>query len=141
MDELFSIVLGTPRHGWLPVDFHFNDFHLDFTASDSLNNPTEELYDAVTNLKDNEVRRTTWWLEPAAYFFDFERKGQVITLTIIKTDDLQTETAEKTQLIVITGDDKEILEPFRLVLKQFSSKTYEENHWPYSLDENKIKDL
>lgn len=141
MDKLFSIELGIPEHGWLPVDFHYNDFHIDFAASDVLNDPTEELYNTVTKLQNNEVRRTTWWLEPGAYFFDFERKGQNITLTIIETDDLHDERSIKKQLIRITGDDKEILEPFRFVLKQFSSQTYEENHWPYNLDKNKISSL
>jgi len=141
MENSISIVFGTPEHGWLPVDFHYKDFHLDFAASDVLNDPTEELYSAVTKLQDNEVKRITWWLEPGAYFFDFERKGQVITLTIIETDHLHNESAAKSELIKITGDDKEIIEPFRYRLKQFFSQTYEENHWPYNLDKSKIKDL
>ncbi len=141
MEELFSIVLGTPEHGWLPVDFHYNDFHLDFAASDVLNDPIEELYRAVTNLRDNEVKRTTWWLEPGAYFFDFERKGQIITLTIIETEDLLDETAENKELISITGDEKGIIDPFRIVLRQFTSQTYEEKHWPYNLDKSKTKNL
>lgn len=141
MDDSISIVLGTPEHGWLPVNFHYKDFHLDFAASDVLNDPIEELYNAVTKLQDNEVKRTTWWLEPAAYFFDLERKEQSIILTISETDDLHNENADKTQLITINGDEKVILEPLRNVLKQFSSQTYEENHWPYILDRKKIKDL
>lgn len=141
MDQSISIELGTPEHGWLPVDFHYKDFHLDFAASDVLNDPTEELYYAVTKLQDNEVRRTTWWLEPGAYFFDFERKGQVYTLTIIETDDLHDETAENKQLMKITGEEDLVIKPFRIVLRQFSSQTYEENHWPYNLDKTKIKDL
>lgn len=141
MDNSISIVLGTPKHGWLPVDFHYKDFHLEFAASDVLNDPIEELYEIVTKLQDDEVKRTTWWLEPAAYFFDFEKKGQIITLTIIETDDLHNETAENTQLLIITGDEKGVIEPFRNELRQFSSHTHEENHWPYNLDKNKIKDL
>lgn len=141
MDKLFSIVLGKPKHGWLPVDFHYKDFLLEFAASDVLNDPTEELYNVVTSLQDHKVKRTTWWLEPGAYFFDFKRKGQIITLTIIETDDLHNETSENKQIITITGGEKEILEPFRFALKQFSSQTYEENHWPYNLGKNKTSTL
>jgi hypothetical protein len=141
MDNSISIVLGIPKNGWLPVGFHYKGFHLDFAASDVLNDPIEELCNVIAQLQDDEVKRTTWWLEPASYFFDFERKGQSLVLTISETDDLHDESAAKTQLIKITGDDKEIFEPFRNVLKQFSSQTYEENHWPYNLDKNKIKDL
>ena len=31
-EQSISISFGTPEHGWLPVDFRFNDFHLDFDA-------------------------------------------------------------------------------------------------------------
>ncbi len=141
MAKLFSIVLGNPEHGWLPVDFHYNDFHLEFAASDVLNDPTEELFKAITKLGDNETRRITWWLEPGAYFFDFERKGQIITLTIIETSDLHNESCEEKKLMRIKGDEKEILRPFHSVLKQFYSQTYEENHWPYKLDKDKMNSL
>ena len=141
LSKRITIVLGSPEHGWLPVDFHYKDFHMEFAASDVLNDPTEELYNAVTKLQDNEIKRTTWWLEPGAYFFDFERKGQIITLTIIETYDLNDQDAENKQLVKITRDEKEIIEPFRIALRKFTSQTYEENHWPFNLDKNKIKDL
>ncbi len=141
MDNSISIVFGIPEHGWLPVDFHYKDFHLEFDASDVLNDPTEELYSAVKKLQDNEIKRITWWLEPGAYFFDFERKGQIITLTIIETDDLHDESSAQTELIKITGNDKGIIEPFRNLLKQFYLQTYEENHWPYNLDKSKIEEI
>jgi hypothetical protein len=141
MDNSVSIVLGTPEHGWLPVVFHYKDFHLDFEASDVLNDPIEELYNAVTKLQDNERRRTTWWLEPAVFFFDFEKKGHRIVLTIIEAGDIFDETVENTQLITITGNEKRIIEPFRIALRLFSSQTYAENHWPCNLDKNRVKDL
>ncbi|TJZ51827.1 hypothetical protein FAZ15_19970 [Sphingobacterium olei] len=141
MDNSVLIALGIPEHGWLPVEIHHRDFHLEFAASDVLNDPIEELYNTVTNLQDNELRRTTWWLEPAAYFFDFERAGQSIVLTIIETQDLHGGSANNTLLLTIKGTDKEILEPFRIVLRQFCSQSYEENHWPYKLNENKLKSL
>jgi hypothetical protein len=141
MDNSILITFGAPKHGWLPVDFRYKDFHLDFEASDVLNDPIEELFCAVTKIQDNEIRRITWWLEPGAYFFDFEKKGQFLTLTIIETDDLHSKNIDNAQLITITGNDKEMFEPIRISLRQFSSKTYEENHWPYYLDKNKIQSL
>ncbi|MEA4917265.1 hypothetical protein [Proteiniphilum sp.] len=79
MDNSISITFGTPKHGWLPIDFHYQDFHLDFDASDALNDPIEELYNAVTNLQDNELKRITWWLEPSAYFLTLKEKDKVLT--------------------------------------------------------------
>lgn len=141
MDSVISVRFGIPEHGWLPVNFYYNEFHLDFAASDVLNDPIEELYNAVTKLQDKEHRGTIWWLEPAAYFFDFERNGQSIILTINETEDLHNETAEKRQLIRIKGDNKSIVEPFRAAIKQLYSQTYEENHWPYKLDKDKVNSL
>ena len=141
MDNTILIFFGIPKHGWLPIDFHYKDFHLDFDASDVLNDPVEELYNAVTKLTDNERRRVAWWLEPAAYFFDFERSGQNIILSIIETEDLHNESSDKTLLIKIIGDDREIIEPFRIALRNFSLHTYEENRWQYKLDKDKIESL
>lgn len=51
------------------------------------------------------------------------------------------ETAEKLQLIAISGGENEIIHPFRIAIRLFTSETYEINHWPYILGKNKIKDL
>ncbi|WP_210463128.1 hypothetical protein [Rufibacter roseolus] len=141
MENSISIKLGPPEYGWLPIDFRFADFHLDFAASDVLNDPIEELYEVVTKLKDNELKRIIFWLEPAAYFFDFKRNGEIITLTIIEKDDLNIESSKESTLILISGNYKEIIAPFRTELKRFSLQVYEENHWPYKLETNKINDL
>ncbi len=141
MRNLISVTFGTPEHGWLPVDFHYNDFRLDFDASDVLNNPIEELYNVITKLQNNEQRRVTWWLEPVAYFFDFEKNVEKYTLTIIDTDDLHNENAEKVVLATIEGNREKIIEPFRIALKQFLTHPYEEIYWPYTLDKSKVENL
>lgn len=141
MDYSVSILFGTPEHEWLPVEFNYKDFHLRFSASGVLNSPIRELYDAVSKLQDEEVKRITWWLEPGAYFFDFQRKGQNFVLTITSTDDLHGgEWAYVSQLIIITGSEKEIIEPFRMALKDFSSLVYEEDHWQH-VDKDQLKHL
>ena len=106
MKPELSIVLGIPEHGWLPVDFRYNDFQLEFAASGILNNPVKELYHCVAKLQDKEIRRTTWWLEPMAYFIDFEKAGKNVVLTITETDDLHNGTAESIPLLRITGEEK-----------------------------------
>ncbi len=49
MTNLILVTFGTPEHDWLPVDFHYNDFSLDFDASAVLNDPIEELYNLSAN--------------------------------------------------------------------------------------------
>ncbi len=130
-----------PDHGWLPVDFFHMSFHLNMDASDALNDPISELLNAITTLQNHEKRRITWWLEPAAYFFDIKKEGQNIILTIIQSDDLHNERAGKKELLTVVGDDGKILEPFRIALRQFLSKNFENNHWPCNLDKNQLQSL
>lgn len=134
MDNTVSVIFGKPHHGWLPVSFHYKEFQLDFEASDVLNDPIEEVCALVAELKDNECKRITWWLEPAAYFFDVVRKGSSYSLAIIETEDLHNEQAAKTQLISITGEFNEIMEPFRMAVKHFAAQTFDEMHWPYKYE-------
>lgn len=136
--ERISFTFGTPKYGWLPVDFHYQNFHVEFEASDCLNDPIDELFKLVTKIEETEFGRITWWLEPEAYFFDFKKKGQDFTLTIIETDDIHNQNGSHTQLITLTGNYTEIIEPFRTALKHFYSQTYEETQWQYCLDKNQI---
>lgn len=138
MYDAVSITFGTPTHGWLPVDFRYKDFQLKFRASDALHDSLEELYDVVTVLMDNEGKEVTWWLEPEAYFFEFKKVSGSVILKIFETEDLHNENAKKEQLIAITGDEPDIIQPFRIELMRFSSRVYEEMHWPYKLDYHKL---
>jgi len=131
MDDSISITFGIPEHGWLPVCFSYYDFRLDFETSDAGNDPIEELYHAITKLQDNEIRRVTWWLEPGVYFFDIEKTGPDICLTISETTYLSNRYAPQTILQTITGDDTTIIEPFKIAVRQFCAHTYDEIHWPY----------
>jgi hypothetical protein len=49
-----------------------------------------ELYNAITKIKDNEQRQIIWWLEPA-YYFEIEKRGGSIILTISQTANLHDE--------------------------------------------------
>jgi len=141
MNDSISITFGIPEHGWLPVRFRYKDFRLDFEASDALNDPVEELFNIVTKQQDNETRRATWWLEPGAYFFDVEKTGSDIRLTICYTENINNDNAPQTIVQTITGDEKQIIEPFKIALQQFCSQTYDEIHWPYKLTNYSIDSL
>jgi hypothetical protein len=112
-----------------------NYFHLNFDASNALNDPIEELTIVTTQLKDDETKRITWWLEAPAYYFDFAKKGQNFTLTIYETDDLHNDLIEPKLLFSISGNEKEIIEPFSIALKNFSSLKYEKFHWYDNIEE------
>lgn len=134
MSDSIYIYLGMPRHGWLPITFRYKDFQLDFDASDVLNNPVEELYNAAFRLENNDCRLITWWLEPAAYLFELERKGEAITLTITEQADLNRESSNKKVLLVVSGSDENILEPIRSTLRRFLPLKYDETDWGYDFE-------
>lgn len=138
MNAELLFTIGIPEYGWLPAELHYGDFYLLIDASDVLNDPLEELLLVVTQLKHKEQRRVTWWLEPAAYFFDFTKIDEELVFQVFQINDLNGESAEEKQLIKVKGTARQILRPFQEALKQFYNITYEEKHWPYPPDKNKI---
>ncbi|MBP7808149.1 MAG: hypothetical protein KA163_02540 [Bacteroidia bacterium] len=143
MDKSLSISFGTPEHGWLPVDLNFGDYNINFDASDVLNDPVNELCETILGLQNNKSGEITWWLEPGAYFFLLEKKDQSFTLTISETDDLHPDHGEIDRKLIktITGDYKQIVTPFKSAIKQFCAQVYEEKHWPFNCDKNKLNSL
>jgi len=132
MENRISITLGTPDCGWLPVDFRYKDFQIDFDASNVFNDPVDELIYVTTKLQDNETKRITFWLEAPAYFFDITKNGDNYSLTVSYTDDLD-EVAETELMLTIKGNADEIIKPLRLALKDFEMLEYEKQHWYVSL--------
>lgn len=129
MDNSISISLGTPDYGWLPVDFRYKDFQIDFDASNVLNDPIDEINYVITQLQDNETKRITFWLEAPAYFFDITKKGSNFILTISYSDDLFDKITEPNLLQTINGSESEIIEPLRSALKRFETLTYDKQNW------------
>lgn len=139
MSQSISIVFGTPRHGWLPVDFQYGDFKINFGASDVLNDPMEEFVDAIINISNGKTGEVTCWLEPFTYFFRFEKGANDYTLTIFEADDNE---GERRVTRIIKGSYDQIIRPFKKPLIALCSRAYEEEHWPYnSFDKNKLKRL
>ncbi len=128
------MAFGKPEYGWLPVTFSYGDFSLSFDASDVLNNPIEELYLATGNLHDYAPSVATWWLEPAAYLFTFERNEDTVVLKIIEKADLNEMAPKEKLLFTVEGNVRQILAPFRAALDQFSGTTHDPQHWPYADD-------
>lgn len=122
---------GTPHYGWLPVSFCCGDFHLDFEASDAINNPLGELLKAVSVSKSNEQRNTMWWLEPGAYLFEFKMINRDFHFSILEIADIHNEHICPKKLFSAKGNRREIIMPFSIALKNFTLKSFETQHWPY----------
>lgn len=136
MKNRISISLGTPQYGWLPVDFCYNDFQINFDASNGLNDPVDELTYVANQLKDNETKRITWWLEAPAFFFDITKNNNNFSLAIYYSDDLFDEVTEPKLLKTIKGNDDEIIGPLRIALKHFKTLIYDKQDWYHDIDED-----
>jgi hypothetical protein len=141
MEKSLIINIGTPSHGWLPIDFFYDGLKLEIHASDVLNDPIEEIYRTITRLREGKTGQIMCWLEPSAYYFYFEKKSNEYVLTISETDDIHNAEDKRKIIRVINGSYTQIVAPFEKPLMDFCSKTYENKHWPYKLDEHKMLKL
>lgn len=133
--------LKTPAHGWLPVTFQYQNFKLEFSASDVLNNPLDELISAITSLEKGNTASITFWLEPGAYLFKFEKREGAILLRILETKDLNAEIVETELLKVYQGPPNQIISPLKNALISFSALSYSDGDWPSRINKEKLSGL
>ncbi len=143
MRNSIRISFEEPSNGWLPLHFVHENLTLVICASDVLNDPIEELYNSIIRLKEgrNGGDSIMFWLEPAAYFFYFEKKSDEYSLTISEIDYMDDPEDQRTVVKIIHGTYKEIIAPFEKLLTDFHSKIYSEEHWPYKLNKEQINKL
>lgn len=134
MSESIYVHFGIPKYGWLPVNFNYDEFHIEFDASDGLNDPIGELYHAILNIQAGELKEITWWLEPGAYYFLLKEDNSNYLLTILESDDIHSVEESKKTLIEISGNYEEIIFPIKKAILDFSSKNYDEQHWSYIVE-------
>lgn len=130
-----SITFGIPDFGWLPVVFHYNEFHLEMGVSNVLNDPLDELKDLVDHLEESHSKRITWWLEAPAYYFDFQKKDDAYFFKFFYVDDIFDNKIVPKLIWETSGNKNEIIEPFRRGLHDFSKIEFDKRHWYSNSDE------
>ena len=136
-DEKLKVEFGQPEHGWLPVDIQIGNFQLKFETSDVPINPIEQLISAIREITKGNNAEVWWHLEPAGYYFDFDKLDSTYKLTIL------FEKADKTDKEIIfqtEGSYEVLILPFFKAIKKFVSLAYDEPHWPKTA-EIEIKQL
>ena len=141
MGKSIIINFGEPKHGWLPVDLHYEEFKIEFDASNVLNDPMNELLNALINIENGGSRQITWWLEPAAYYFDLKKDKLNYILSILETENINNSNDKRKTVKIIEGNYNQIIAPIKKSLFNFCTKTYEEKHWSYTIEKNKIKKI
>lgn len=133
--EKLKIEFGQPEHGWLPVNLRHGDFELKFEASDVPINPIDQLISGIRQITKGISTEVWWHLEPAGYYFDFDKTGDKYNLRIAFA---KNDTADKELVHETCGEFEDIVMPFYRSIMSFFSQTIEEPHWPKT-DEREIK--
>jgi len=135
--EKLKIEFGQPEHGWLPVYLRHGDFDLQFEASDVPVNPIGQLISGIRQITHGIGTEVWWHLEPASYYFNFDKRNDEYLLTLLfsKTDD-----TDKQMVYETNGKYDDIIMPFYRAIKNFSTREIEKIHWP-KLEEDEINKL
>jgi hypothetical protein len=121
------VEFGRPEHGWLPVTFEAGEFKLEFDVSDVPINPLDLLCEALTVVPAGGSAKVMWHLEPAVYWFAFEKHTDGVTLEITEA---ASYNQPSTYLLQLTGSAQAILRPFYKALTAFAANQYSEAQWP-----------
>ena len=128
---------GNPEHGWLPVEFKYAEFELNFDASDVPKIPTELLCECLISILKGLETKMYWFLEPGHYLFEFVPNGKEIDLLISASKDSIIEQKEVNK---ISGNFDAIILPMYRTLKKFNTIEFNELDWE-KIDSGKLDEL
>ena len=124
--EKIELNLGNPEHGWLPVEFKYGEFELNFSASDVPKIPTDLLCETLISVLKGLESKMYWFLEPGHYLFDFIPQKKGIDLLISASGDSITEQKD---LKIISGGFETIILPMFRALKKFNTLEFNNLDW------------
>ncbi|UOQ54948.1 hypothetical protein [Hymenobacter cellulosivorans] len=123
-----EIAFGIPEHGWLPITFHWQDFHLAIDASDVPVDPVQQLVTMLIQLNKGIQRpdEILWNLEPECYYLQIENISHQYHVQLFHATDF---SSSRTLIKEFTGNYSQIILPFYRELKKFNSYAYKAPHW------------
>lgn len=117
---------GNPVHGWLPVEFKYAKFELNFDASDVPKIPTDLLCECLVSILKGLETKMYWFLEPGHYLFEFVPNEKGIDLLISASNDSIVKGKE---MYKISGSYDSIILPMYRTLKKFNTIEFNELDW------------
>jgi hypothetical protein len=118
---------GEPEHKWLPVHISIDDFLLEFEASSIMQNPVEQLIEALVLVTQGVDAEVVWYLEPQEYIFKFNSEKEEIWLLIVE----KTKGVIEREVYRVVGDFQSIVLPcWRAIKASFANRQMLDKHWP-----------
>jgi len=124
-----SVGFGRPQHGWLPVSVCWADSTLQFAASDVPVDPLSLLIEALSRVLDFGEGEVWWHLEPASYFFLFNRAGDLYSLRIL-LNERGDNRAQAHEVLSASGSVAKLVLRFWHALRRLQADAYGPPDWP-----------
>jgi hypothetical protein len=126
-NKKLTLEFGVPEHGWLPVKMAFNDFSLEFEASDVPANSIDQLILSLRSVIKG-IKSEVWWpLEPAYYYFEFERFADAYNINVFFAN---SDNSDKKKVFELNGNFDLLILPFYRAIKTFTDQSNDELNWP-----------
>jgi hypothetical protein len=123
-----ELSLEEPRHGWVPVRLSLAAQLFEFEASDVLNNPVQELADAIRKITQGEAAEVIFWLEPATYYLQIRPTGENVETTVLSSP--QFESTKRDLVASESNSAAHLLGVLTQAVERFKSLNAAEPHWP-----------
>lgn len=129
-----ALSFGSPSAGWLPVRLELEGEALEFVASDSVEDPIEQLCNSLLDVATGRESKTEWFLEPDYYEFSFSpANGQVVfevNLVERRTSSLRDLPEKRSRALSWIGPPSSIVTSFWRALKKLANSGMSEKEWP-----------
>ncbi|MCH3885445.1 hypothetical protein [Tenacibaculum aquimarinum] len=138
--DKIELNFGKPESGWLPTEFKYAEFELNFDASDVPKIPTDLLCECLISTLKGIESKMYWFLEPGYYMFELIPNGKKIELLISNSNVLNE---KRKGIYKISGDFESIILPLFRSLKKFDTLEFKDNDWEKinEIELNKLTEL
>ncbi|AXT50306.1 hypothetical protein D1818_05480 [Aquimarina sp. BL5] len=134
------IEFGIPEHGWLFMNFQWQDFSLEIDLSNVPTDPIEQLCDTLLQLSSGITNpsKVIWHLEPHCYYFEIKKLEKSYNIIISESDEFESKPVKLVK--EFEGNYDQIILPLYRAIKKFNSYSYKKPHWD-EMDSKRILKL
>ena len=124
-----KIEFGIPEHGWLLMNFQWEDFSLELDLSNVPTDPMEQLCDTLIQISSGipNPTKVIWHLEPYCYYFELKKLKENYKVTISESDEFESKPVRLVK--EFEGNYDQIILPLYRSIKRFNSYSYKKPHW------------
>lgn len=124
---MLEISFGNPQHGWLPVHIRYQQFQVNFDASDVPIDPVSHLADILAAAVNGGGGEVLWHLEPGGYFMMIASIGTEYSFRLDFCTNSEA-ADDRRNVLDVRGSFDKIVVPVWQALKRIQSENVSEFH-------------